>query len=242
MGLTVHIKHSAEIDELINRFDCFKFLKGMFIPETESNVWNMNNTHWNLCEQKITQLQVIFIGKTGYGKSTTLNQLVGKSVFATDNIKSCTKDLYSAIYRLNNDDYSMLSLSDLPGIGEGVDADNNYYDWYRAMLKKSDCVVYVLRADQRDFSIDEKLFYELFHKEEQKNKVILAINFADSIEPINRKSFELTDIQIKNLKSKMDEVSRIFKVPLNNILYYSANENIHMQLLAEKIAYKLNLI
>lgn len=80
MGLTVHTRYSAEIDELCNRHNCFSYLKNSTFSINESNSWTMNSSHWGYVDEYIHELQVMFIGKTGYGKSTTLNKIVGKNV------------------------------------------------------------------------------------------------------------------------------------------------------------------
>ena len=77
----------------------------------------------------------MFIGKTGYGKSTTLNKLVGSNVFETSDVSVCTKDLYNSMYRISPHIPSFFVISDLPGIGESNYADNHYYDWYKEMLE-----------------------------------------------------------------------------------------------------------
>lgn len=238
MGVTVHINYEAEIDELINKYPCFRFLKEVKIPNDEKYQWITNDKHWNYVDKTTYELQVMFIGKTGYGKSTTLNKLVGHTVFETSDVNVCTKDLYNSMYRIDANIPSFFVLSDLPGIGESNYADNHYYDWYREMLKYSQVVVYLLRADQRDFAVDEMLFNNMFKNYAEKSKVIIALNYADKIEPINRK-IGLSTEQLNSIKRKIDEVSHIFDFPKEDILYYSATDGINFENLVTKIAGKL---
>ena len=119
-----------------------------------------------------------------------------------------------------------------------MEADEKYLEWYRNMLIKSQVVVYVLRADQRDYSADEKVFKTLFKDNTAYEKVIMAINYADKIEPINRNE-GLSNEQIANLQRKVEYVSNIFKIEKNNIIYYSAKDQINIDLLVDKIAKKL---
>jgi predicted GTPase len=235
MDLTVHINHSAEIHELINRFSSFHFLKNVILKEDETISWYMNNDYWNFNNTLIHQIQIMFIGKSGYGKSTTLNGIIGRNAFDTDDVKACTKDLYSANYRLNKHNNHFLALCDLPGIGESKLADTKYYEWYREMLMKSHCVVYVLRADQRDFALDEILFKEMFKNSIERKKVIIALNFADKVEPISRTA-TLSPVQIENLKKKVSTVMRLFDITDDRILYYSATDKLNMDGLVNKIA------
>lgn len=238
MSVTVHIQHEAEISELIERFNSFSYLKYVSVPTDSVHMWHTNSDHWGYKDKVTYEYQIMFIGKTGYGKSTTLNKIVGKDVFDTSDVSVCTKDLYCSMYRINSKVPSFLSISDLPGIGESNYADNHYYDWYKEMLSYSEIVVYLLRADQRDFAVDEVLFNNLFSDDDKRSKVIIALNYSDKIEPINRKG-GLTHEQINSLNRKINDISRIFDIAKDNILYYSATDGINFELLIQSIADKL---
>ncbi|MGN9136290.1 GTPase family protein [Clostridium sp. HCP1S3_B4] len=238
MGIEVHINYEAEIEEWIQKHPNFKFIKEVSFPLNDKYQWNANNSHWGYVNKTIYSQQIMFIGKTGYGKSTTLNKLVGKDVFATSDVSVCTKDLYTAMYRIDKSIPSFLQICDLPGVGETNYADSNYYDWYKEMFEKSSVVVYVLRADQRDFAVDEIIINSMFPSSEERKKLLIAINYADKIEPVNRKK-GLSEKQLLNLDKRVLEVSKIFNISINDILYYSAADNINMNLLEQKIADKL---
>lgn len=238
MGVRVHINYEAEIDELINRYPCFAYLKNTRIPKDDIHKWTVSASHWGYADKTAYELQVMFIGKTGYGKSTSLNRLVGIPAFETSDVSACTKELYTGMYRINPDIPSFLSISDLPGIGESGNADKQYYEWYKEMLSYSQVVVYLLRADQRDFAMDEVLFKNMFKNASEREKVILALNHADKVEPINRKE-GLSSEQLESLRKKIDEISHIFDFPKKDILYFSARDGINFETLIKKIAKKL---
>ncbi len=238
MDIKVYINHFAEISEWLNRFPNLSFLKNVRIPMDDIHEWNVTNRDWGYNREIGYGLQVMFIGKTGYGKSTTLNKLVGKKVFDTSDVSVCTKELFNSMYRIDPSIPSFFILSDLPGVGESIDADRKYIELYKDMIDVSQVVVYLLRADQRDYAIDEMIFESLFNKSYMKEKVILAINFADKIEPLNRNGI-ISSEQYRNLERRVIEVSRIFNVPQKDILYYSAEENINIDVLVDKIGQKL---
>lgn len=238
MGLTVHINYEAEIKEWIDLHPSFEFIKDIKIPRDSKHTWNINDNYWGYVNKTSYQLQIMFIGKTGYGKSTTLNKLVGKQVFETSDINVCTKDLYNSMYRIDSKTPSFLAISDLPGVGESNYADNSYYEWYKEMLEYSNVVVYVLRADQRDFAVDEMIFSNLFKNSDERSKIVIALNYADKVEPLNRKR-ELSNEQLLSLKRKIKEVSRIFNFPQNDIIYYSATDELNLDILEKKISQKL---
>lgn len=237
MGVKVFINHEAEIEEWISKYPCFSFLNNASVPNDINHKWIIDDSYWNYSNLITYNYQIMFIGKTGYGKSTTLNKLVGKHVFETSDVSVCTKELDTAMYRINKSP-SFLMVSDLPGVGESNYADNHYYEWYKEMLDASQVVVYLLRADQRDFAVDEMIFSNLFGDEESRKKVLIAINYADKIEPISRK-IGLSSEQSASLKRRVDDVSKIFNMSKDSILYYSATDEINMDLLINKIASKL---
>ena len=94
-------------------------------------------------------------------------------------------------------------------------------------------VLYILRADQRDFTVDLNVYNELIKKANCEIPVLFAINCADKIEPISR-STELSDIQKNNLDKKISEVKRIFKT--KNVIAYSAETGYNFDPLVMKIA------
>lgn len=229
LSLDVQIEYESDIDELIERYSSLSFLKSIQLRADASISWDRESG-------TTYDLQVIFIGKTGYGKSTTLNSIIGNRVFETNDVSSCTKKLHSAEYKLHSKKPYYFSLCDLPGVGESTEADERYLEWYRDILLKSNCVVYVLRADQRDFTIDEKIFSSLFQNQAEKKKVIIALNYADKVEPINRKyPFQPSEAQLINLRNRVNQVSQVFDIQRGNILFYSAGEQYNMKILINAI-------
>jgi small GTP-binding protein len=229
----VKIVNKSHINELLYAAPAFSFLKNMDIKENDAIKWklDMNNAE-AYC------IQVIFIGKTGYGKSTTLNKICGRKLFNTDDINSCTRALYSSEYKFHDNKEYYISLCDLPGMGESAIADKQYTAWYSFMLKKSYCVVYILRADQRDFTIDENIINGILKKNDPKlSKLIVAVNYADKIEPVSRSyPFEPSYEQTRNLESKIQTTSDILEIPKNRFVYYSATEKYNFDKLIKKIS------
>jgi predicted GTPase len=115
------IKYENSIDYLIKRFPSLSFVKEVFIFPYDEIAWTCNNkTQYHL--------QVIFVGKTGYGKSTTVNKLVGKEIFQSNDVVACTRESQCADFTISDEYY--LSLSDLPGIGESATLDQEYMELY----------------------------------------------------------------------------------------------------------------
>jgi small GTP-binding protein len=230
--MNMKMNYSGRIEELENYWnDDNKFF--------ENNLWlaSIFNYHWNAIEE---DTYVLFIGKTGYGKSTTINKLIGKELFNTSDVESCTRECEAAKFLFANQKGS-LHLIDLPGIGETMDLDIDYLNLYSSLIENSTLVTYILRADQRDFSIDLKAFQTLFLDEEDKNKVIIGLNYVDKIEPINR-SFPLilSEAQKKNLEMKLDDISSTFSINKENIIPFSASGEWQLNQLYKKIKQKIS--
>ena len=233
-GLSVTIVHKSSIDELIRIFNDFLFLKNHNISEDNAILWNMNG---NNCYC----IQAMFIGKTGYGKSTTLNKICGQELFKTDAINSCTKTVFSAEYKIHSTKNYYFSLCDLPGMGESINSDKIYAKYYTEMMERSHCIIYVMRTDQRDYAKDMEILGPMLESEEQKKKIILAINFVDKIEPVSRSiPFHLNKEQEINVEKKWFEIQKIFNIPHDNIIFYSATEEYNLNKIVERIINIIN--
>lgn len=232
-GLTCTIQAERSVAELIQRRNAFAFLRHSQPVRLPQFVWNRAN-------RKTYDLQVIAIGKTGYGKSTALNKLIGEDVFETSDIQGCTRVMQSAEFQLQTPEKDCyFSLADLPGIGESPALDKEYIGLYRNVLSKAHAVIYFLRADQRDYSIDLWAFDQLFAAN-GRDKVILAVNAIDKVEPLSRGVFGgLSEQQQQNLQLKLTQISKQFSIPAERIVALSATEHINLDGLAYKMAEQL---
>ena len=236
-GLTVDIMHESVIEELIEVCPEFSSLKNIDIKHTKRREWKRGN-------KTTFDIQIIFVGKTGYGKSTTVNKLTQKNIFGISDNQACTKKCQCIDYALSKENpHHYFSLGDLPGLGESVYADDDYLKMYSEFLSKADVAVYVLRADSRDYAIDERAFSKLFRNVKTRERVIIALNCADKVEPINRSyPFLPNEAQLRNINCKIKSVSRIFNIPTSRIVAYSALESWNTQHLVKIICSRLNEI
>ncbi len=191
---------------------------------------------WNRGGKTTEDIQIVVMGKTGYGKSTLLNRLVGSTVFRTSDTEACTRRMESADFVLPYGQDQYFSLADLPGIGENPERDREYIDLYRKTLGQASLIVYVVRADQRDLSKDEWAFNELFRTPFERSKVLIALNAVDKIEPLSRVlPFRLSSEQLGNLERRIGMVSRALNIPESQVVPVSAEEGYGMINLVERM-------
>lgn len=227
MEIIKYYHHRGVIDEIAKRYHQFTKLKHAFVTAPHLQ-WQDKST--GVLSHHI---QVAFFGKSGYGKSSTVNFFFGNSVLETSDVDACTRRCESLDFELSQNCY--LSLADFPGIGESEYRDKEYLKMYSDFLSKSTVVVYVLRADQRDLAVDESAYRTIFPRLDDKKKVIFALNCCDKIEPISRNtSIEPSQEQQKNIEIKIDSIIQSF-APLNPVVPYSAATGWNMNRLAEAI-------
>ncbi len=239
--ITTKILFEDDIEKLDDKFH---FLKNIAPFNSMFRDWKYVKSH-KLGYEKIKKLNVIFIGQTGYGKSSLINKLIKKDVFETSDYQSCTKVLQCADYFLDHNKKHeklayILSFVDLPGIGENDKADESYLQWYQDYLKEATVIVYLFRADKRDHTQDEFFFNNVFDKS-MSERLICVVSQADKVEPLSRGS-ELSNKQKRNLEIKKSEIRNKPFLDFNelSVIYVSSYLNINLNEFENEIINKLN--
>lgn len=191
------------------------------------------------------QPKVGVFGKTGAGKSSLCNALFGKKVAKVGDVKACTRAPQKVLVGLTPDGAGM-TLIDVPGVGESEERDDEYFALYEKLLPELDVVLWVLKGDDRAYSVDQRFYKEVVLPavEESGVPVIFVINQADLIKPVREWDEENRQPGPKqkiNIKAKVDDVKRIFKasrkVPV--VVPVSADELYNLEKLVETIVGKL---
>jgi len=177
-------------------------------------------------------------GKTGAGKSSLCNALFGQDVAAVSDVSGCTRAPQEVLLQLG--DGKTLTLVDLPGVGENSDRDSEYKALYKSTLPELDLVLWVIKADDRAFSVDEDLYKNVITPIVSKLNLpfIFVLNQVDKIEPFrewdidNRKPSEK---QQANIEQKIRDIGVMFNANYLRRIPVSANEGYGLVKLVETI-------
>ncbi len=180
------------------------------------------------------------LGKTGVGKSSLCNALFGSDVAKIDDIKACTREPQEILLSLGK---KGLKLIDVPGAGESSERDAEYAELYRSLMPELDVVLWILRADERAYSIDQEFYENIVKPHLQEGKpFFIVLNQADAIQPLREwdmKNCEPGPVQKKNLSEKKEIVSKFFNIPVPKIIEVSAVEKYNLTHLVDVITYDL---
>ena len=109
-----------------------------------------------------TPPRIMFLGKTGVGKTTTVAALLGKDIsdFSVSHTTIGTQDVeVHTLEYPNGDKTGQIELFDLPGYGTADDS--QYIKMYEETLPQCDLVVLIVQANDRSFADDEQIIKKL---------------------------------------------------------------------------------
>ncbi|CAI1154110.1 GTPase Era [Serratia proteamaculans] len=160
--------------------------------------------------QKLTHYEPVIgiMGKTGAGKSSLCNALFQGEVTPVSDVDACTRDVLR--FRLNSGDHSLI-LVDLPGVGESKQRDKEYESLYRHILPELDLILWVIKADDRAFSVDEHFYRQVMTGYQQR--ILFVVNQADKIEPCHEwyvTGNGPSPHQLVNIEARLESIRQLF--------------------------------
>jgi len=186
------------------------------------------------------QPQIGVFGKTGVGKSSLCNALFGQDICPISDVESCTRNPKEVILKIKGKGIKLL---DVPGVGENSERDREYAGLYASLLPELDMVIWVLKADDRAFSSDEKFYKEIVRPHVIQGKPFyFVLNQVDKIEPFREWDIEGHKpgvTQFSNIDKKITAVSLAFECPKTQVAAVSANEKYNLVELMDTMIYAL---
>lgn len=123
--------------------------------------------------------RVGIMGKSGAGKSSLANAIVGKQVFKVGHLGGCTRDLQEEVVQIENRE---LVFVDLPGIAENPERHDEYLKLYEDQLPKLDIILWVIKVDDRAQK-DDLEFYQWLTQRYKKEQIIFVLSQCDKTHP-----------------------------------------------------------
>ena len=128
----------------------------------------------------LKKYKVGIFGETGTGKSTLCNSLLESEVMRVSDIVPVTRGIQSSTL-LSNHEYA-IELQDFPGIGESIEGDKKFESIYEKAFDEMDIIVWILRADVRNYSLSQKYLDKALELSINKNKeFFVALSMVDRL-------------------------------------------------------------
>jgi len=180
--------------------------------------------------------KVGIFGDTGVGKSSLCNALFGKDVAEISDVEACTRKPQEIL--IGGLDGKGMILVDVPGVGEDKERHNEYIKLYESLSKKLDLIIWAIKADDRKYMSAIDVYKSILEPNLSICPVVFVITQVDKIEPCkewNTTCNEPSSRQMENIKTKINDISSRFSVPINAIIPVSANDSYNLVTLVNKI-------
>jgi small GTP-binding protein len=179
--------------------------------------------------------KIAILGKTGVGKSSLCNALFGKDIAEIDDVRACTKKPNQ--YLLSIGSGGGIKLVDVPGVGESEKSDMKYFNLYKKIIPEMDLILWLIKADDRAFSIEERFYKQVVKPHIYTKPFIVVINQVDKIAPTSdwdKKNCHPGLHQKKNILEKRKVVCELFNLERNRVIEISAIEKYNLGKLLTK--------
>lgn len=225
-----------------------KAVTGNFKEAVMNRVYRIADIEKNLKKAGVSTLDVLVVGSTGAGKSSTLNALFQREVAKVG--YGCdpeTTEISSA--NLNE----KLRFWDSPGLGDNIDKDEVYSKKLMDCLYKTweekgrvygtiDLVLVILDGSGRDMGTTYKLLNDVIIPNFPADRILVAINQADVALKANHwnQAWNCPDEMLRRfledkVTSVQERIEEATGIEVYRPVYYSAEKNYNVEKLLDMI-------
>ena len=174
--------------------------------------------------------KIALIGKTGVGKTSTINSLFNTKL-TISHTEACTQK--SEPITLSNGKGKLI-VYDMPGLGEDLEKDEYHKETYKNILPECDVILWVLNIEDREMSFQQTLLKEILSY--YHSKLVICANRSDIIFPNdwNEKINLPSEEQLENLTKRISDIrNKLCKIVVglkeDRIVFYSALKRYKLQ-------------
>lgn len=141
-------------------------------------------------------------------------------------VAACTREPQQ-LFLKNEQGNGGIYLIDVPGVGETEARDKEYFELYKNLMPELDLVIWVIKADDRAYTVAEKAYKEILQPYSEKCPTIFVINQIDKMNPVDwdKANNQPSAEQAQNIQQKIMEISKAFDVSTRYIRTCSASCN-----------------
>ena len=175
---------------------------------------------------------IAIIGKTGVGKTSTINALFGTD-WKISHVRAATKEEQVFIYE---SDRGRLKISDLPGFAEDIDTEKLHEEIYKRVLSECDVALLVLKADTRDMLDVQRTLRDVIGRSlnNLSKRIVIGLNQVDLVHPgdwLQEPNIPSAE-QEKNIKKIINErvksIKKVCAIKPSQVVAYSATRRYHL--------------
>lgn len=157
------------------------------------------------------------MGKSGAGKSSLINAILGKPVCETGSVGGCTRAFQEEHLHIGR---HKITFMDLPGIAENESRHQEYSKLYAEKVKDLDLILWVIKVYDRANKNDEEFYNDLI-KVYKKDRILFVLSQCDKAEPTRDWNYEKycpSNKQLNVIKDNQNRLANDFNVPLNTVI------------------------
>lgn len=168
-----------------------------------------------LANTKNKRLVFFVVGRTGWGKSSTVNSLVGKEVSKVNDYEPETADVVGFDFEING---VKATVFDTPGLCDGSGNDEAYINLIKSKISKPDSMLYVSRLDETRSENDRRAINIISNALGTLvwQYTVIVFTFANNVKPSQYETKLNTKIRIirQAIADEMGNEQMSYQIPV----------------------------